>query len=675
GAQEPSGGEMQASALELAPLVSLADHLPLGQETRRQLAEYSPRGSVRDVVVRWNGDWNAPRRYSVRGRFQRLSLNRSGRVPGFTGVSGMLEASERGGTLFLNSQKSIVEMPLVFRDAHELDALSAQISWARIGAETELWINSVAFSNEHLAGSVFGVYRTAGAGSGSIDLTGRLTRADARFVSRYVPLVLSQATRDWLDAAFLAGHSSNVTLRLKGKLEDFPFRGGRNGVFQVTARITDGVLHYGKGWPDISNIACDLVFRGERMDVSAWQAAILGARLARVRAEIPDLTPGKEILHVAGEAEGPTATFFDFIDQSPVSGMIEDFTRGWQAQGTGRLALKLSIPLGNTAKSTVAGAYQFANNAVTIAPEVPVVEQAGGRVEFTGTSVRTQDLKGLLLGGPVSIAASTARDAPVRIDVQGRINADAARRAGGPQWVQHLRGATDWRATLRARKRSADIVVESSLQGLAVNLPAPLVKAAAETWPTRLERRVLAAGQDRLSLSVRDILSMNLLRRTEGERATITRGSVRLGGAAAEPDRNGVWVSGAVNALDLDRWLALLGQGGGGTQVEWGGIDVSLGKLDALGWRFSDLALKASVQGGEWQSTLSGKELDGSLTWQPQGTGKLVARMKSFAIPPATPGAEPAAGSEAPARKEPQDLPALDIVAEQFLVRDRQLGR
>jgi uncharacterized protein (TIGR02099 family) len=676
GAGSPSGGEMQASALELAPLVALADHLPLGQETRRQLAEYSPRGSVRDVVVRWTGDWSAPQRYSVRGRFQRLSLNRSGRLPGFAGISGMVEASERGGTLFLNSQKTVVEMPLVFQDVHELDALSAQISWARSGADTELWINNVAFSNAHLAGSVFGVYRTAGSKKGSIDLTGRLTRADARFVSRYVPLVLSQATRDWLDAAFLAGHSSNATLRLKGRLEDFPFRGGANGVFQVTARITDGVLHYGKGWPDISNIACDLVFRSERMDIHAWEGTILGARLAKVRVGIPDLTPGKETLNVAGEAEGPTATFLEFIEKSPVAGMIDDFTRGWQAQGAGRLALKLAIPLGDTSKSTVAGTYQFAGNAITISPEIPVVEQAGGRLDFTNTSVRTQDVKGVLLGGPVSISASTVREGPVRIDAQGRVNADAARRTAAPQWVQYLRGATDWRATLRARARSADVVIESDLQGLAVNLPAPLAKAAAETWPTRLERRVTAAGQDRLSLSVADIVSMNLLRRIEGERARITRGSIRFGAAAAvESDRNGVWVSGAVKALDADRWIAMLGRGEGATRVEWGGIDLRLGTLDALGLRFSDLAIQASATGAEWQSTLSGKELEGTVVWQPQGTGKLVARMKAFAIPASTPGAEAAPSGEAQANTEPRDFPALDIVAEQFRVRDLQLGR
>jgi uncharacterized protein (TIGR02099 family) len=674
GALRQGGGELRASALELAPLVALADHLPLGQETRRQLAEYSPQGSLREVAVRWSGDWSEPHQYSARGQFQRLSLNRSGRIPGFTGISGTLEASERGGTLFLKSQQATVDMPRVFRVTHELDALSAQVSWSRSGGETELWINNIAFSNAHVAGSVFGIYRTAGASSGSIDLTGRLTRADARFVGRYLPLGVAQKARDWLDAAFIAGHSSNVTLRLKGKLDEFPFSGGQDGVFQVTARVSDGVLHYADGWPDITNIAGDLVFRGSRMDVHAWSGAIFGTRLSKVRVEIPDLAAKDEILNVSGEAEGPTSEFLAFVAKSPVTGMMDDFTRGWQTQGTGRLTLKLSIPLGDTSKSRVAGAYQFSNNAVTMSPELPAVEEAWGRVEFTEKSVRAQDVKAVVLGGPATITANS-RDGSVGIAVQGRINADLARRTG-PQWVQNLRGATDWRAALTARKRDADIVIESNLQGLAVDLPAPLTKPAAETWPTRFERRILAEGRDRLSLSVGEILSMNLQRQLDGAKVAVTRGSVHFGGvAASESDRNGVWVTGAVKALDLDRWIALLGQGPGGMRVDWGGIDVRLGAVDILGLRFSELRVDGSVRDGYWRTSLSGKELDGELDWQPAGDGKLVARMRMFAIPSAPPDAGAAASREAQPRNEPQDLPALDVVAEQFVLRDRQLGR
>jgi uncharacterized protein (TIGR02099 family) len=667
-------GEMHANALELAALAALADRLPIGDDARKRLADYAPRGALYDVTVRWTGDWREPQSHSVRGRFENLALRHSGRIPGFSGVSGSVESGDRGGMLTLNAHKAAVDMPLVFREPLEFDALTAQVAWTRAAGGTELKLNSVAFSNAHLAGSVFGNYRAAGSTRGVIDLTGKLTRADAHYVSRYIPLVVGKDGRDWLDRAFIAGQSSDVTLRLKGDLDDFPFADGRNGVFQVTAKVTDGVLNYADGWPRIERIAGDLVFRGKRLDVHARQGSILGVRLGNVRAEIPDLVQDDQLVNVNGEAEGPTSEFFAFIHQSPVLGMIDHFVQGWQAQGTGKLALRLSIPLAAIDKTRVAGSYQFGGNTIVVDPDLPAVEQAAGRVEFTDSSVRAQNVSGVLLGGPVTISASPARDSTVRVTLQGRVNADAVRKAaGGPSWMRHVRGSTEWKAAVNARRRNADVVLESSLQGLAVDLPAPIVKTAQETLPLKVERRLLSPGEDRLSLAVGDIVSLNLIRRAEGPRATVTRGAVRFGGAAGEPERAGVWVSGALKALDVDRWFALLGPDAGETRIEWGGVDAKFETLDVSRRRFHDLAVNVALQGGQWRGTVSGKELNGNITWLPQGSGKLTARMKTLAIPALSPDA--AAPEEGALRRQDTELPALDIIAEQFVNKDRQLGR
>lgn len=675
GARRPARGELHANTVELGVLAALAGHLPLPEEARKQIAEFSPKGSLHDVAVRWSGDWREPSHYSARGRFHNLALARSGRLPGFSGVSGSLEGNERGGTLHLSGQKVRVDLPLVFRQPLDFDALSAQLAWARSGGQTELRLNNVSFSNAHLSGTVFGNYRTAGSRRGHIDLTGNLVRADARYVSRYVPVTAGKKTLAWLDTALAAGQSHDVSLRLKGDLDQFPFPEGKGGVFQVAAKVTGATLDYANGWPRIENIAGDLVFRGRRMDVHARQGTILGVRLGRVHAEIPDLLAEQEVLNVTGEAEGTTQDFLAFLEKSPVFGMIDRFTEGWRAEGNGRLTLKLSIPLTATERSRVTGVYQFTGNTLVSDPDLPALEQASGRIEFTESAVRAQNVTGTLLGGPVTVSANTAHDATVRVSVQGRVNTDAARRsASNPFWAQHLRGATEWRALYTVRKSSADVVIESDLQGIAMDLPAPLAKSASEALPFRFERRVLAPGQERIALAFGEVVSMNLVRRVENGRTVIARGAVRFGGAAGEPERPGVWVSGAVRALDLDRWLALARRAGADEmRVEWGGVDLKLGALDALGRRFGEVAVSAALQGGQWRSHLVGKGLEGSLVWQPQGRGRLVARMKTFAVPSPSPGAAQSAATGA--REKEPELPALDVIAEQFVNKERVLGR
>src|SRR5262249_8720312 len=279
----------------------------------------------------------------------------------------------------------------------------------------------------------------------------------------------------------------------------------------------------------------------------------------------------------------PTAEFLAFMEKSPVIGMIDHFTDTWQAQGTGKLNLRIEMPLRASEKTQIQGAYQFAANTVTTDPDLPALEQASGRVEFTESTVRAQGITGVVFGGPVTINAASQRDGTVRIVTQGRVNTENIRRTGSGQpgqLPQGFNGTTEWRATHTVQKRVADFIIESNLQGLAVELPAPLAKPAADALAFRFERKSLGQGQERLSVAFGDIVTAQLNRRAEGKRTVIPRGTVRFGGAAAEPEKNGVWVGGTVKSLDLDRWLALLRDTGGDMRIDWGGLDLKADAVD-----------------------------------------------------------------------------------------------
>ena len=671
GERTPPGGELRANALDLEPLMKIADRLPFEPELRKELDRYALRGSVYDAAVKWSGSWPQPGQYNVRGRFADLGLNAVGRMPGFAGVSGNIDGTERGGTLYLSTHKAAVDLPRVFRDKLAFDALTAQMDWQRNGEQYDLKLNTISFSNPDFAGSVFGTYHTAPDGPGVIDLTGSVTRAEARSVARYVPLQVGEGGRKWLDTAFLGGASNDVKVRLKGDLAGFPFAEG-GGVFQVTARVTGGVVDYAAGWPKIENIEGSLTFRGKSMDIAVREASVLGAKLTRVRAELHDLGAQNRVLTASGEAEGPTSEFLKFIEHSPLFETIDRFTESVHAEGRGRLVLKLAIPLASTKDTKVTGAYQFVNNRVQSEGDLFPFEQLNGKLEFTESDVRVPGATMTVLGGPATVKGAKQRDGTVRLNMAGRINLDNFLRANTAPWARALHGASDWTAAIVLRKRFADIVFDSTLQGIASGLPAPLAKTAPESLPLRLERRVTGAQQDRLTITVGSVVAAQLQRRREGENTIIERGNISLGGMAAEPERKGVWVTGGLKSLDLDQWSALLQSiSTTGNRVEFAGIDVKFGVLDVLGRRFNDLAITASAQGSVWRSVLVGRELAGEVAWRPEGKGKVTARMKNLVIPAATPGrSTPVADKE-----QPHELPALDIVAEQFQVNQASLGR
>lgn len=671
GAGSPPRGELQANALDFEPLVALADHLPFEPELRKELSSYAPRGSLYDLAVTWYGTWPQLQQHSVKARFVNLGVNAVGRVPGFAGVSGNIDSSERGGTLSLDAKKVVIDVPLLFRDKLAFDALTAQAGWAPKNDQYEFKFDNISFSNPGIAGSLFGTYQTVADARGIVDLSGHVSRAEILGIGRYIPLQLAERGRNWIEAAFQGGVASEIKVRIKGNLKDFPFPENKGGLFEVTARFAGGVLDYAYGWPKMENVEGNLKLHGRRMDATARDASILGARLARVRAEVPDLGSPERTLNLSGEAEGPTGEFLKFIDQSPVADLVDRFTTGVQAEGRGKLALKLALPLGSAKDTKVDGSYQFVNNQILNPGDPFPYEQVNGRLEFTDSSVRVPGATMTILGGPATLSGATQRDGTIRLAMAGRVNSDDLHRTNTTIWAQALRGATDWRAAVVIRKRQADIVFDSTLLGLASDLPPPLAKSAADSIPFKFERRVTGAQQDRVVVTLGSIVSAQLARRQDGAQTIVERGTVTLGGgSAAEPERKGLWISGGLKSLDLGQWFPLIKSTQAAGNYEIAGLDVKFGTLDMFGRRFHDLAIAGSAQGGVWQATVAGTELVGEVAWRSQAKGNVTARMKSLVIPPKIPG-RPAPAPD----KDPPELPALDIVAESFQVNQSSLGR
>ena len=673
---KPLRGELRANALDLDPLVALADRLPLEAGLRKELVAAAPRGSLFDLIVRWSGEWRAPTQFNVRGRFHGLALARTERIPGFSGLSGNVDGTEKAGTLHFSNIKTTLDMPKLFAAPLAFDTLTGQMVWARDSRAVEVRLNNVAFVNPDMAGTLFGAWRGGDTGPGVIDLAGQLTRADARQVVHYIPLTVAGTSRAWISRALVAGMSNDVRFQVKGDLARFPFPDNKGGTFFVVGKVAGGALNYADGWPRIENIEGDFAFRGKRMDIRARQGSIYGVRMPQVHAEIADLETNDPVLGIAGEAEGPTADFLEFIAKSPVAGMIDHFTDGMQAQGRGRLALKLTLPLQRMTDGKVSGAYQVTGNRLLADPDLPPLEQLSGRLEFSEGEVRVPGAAGTFLGGPISITAETQRDATVRVALQGRVNADNVRRAGGPGWMSYLRGSTDWRGTLTLRKKLADLVIESNLQGIASALPAPFIKSAAESVTLRIERQFVGPRQERLALQYGNTMSGVFLRHHDGRDTLIERGTIRFGeDAAAEPERAGLWIAGALRALDVDGWVRLLDESRGGAGITLGGIELKVDEVDVYDRKFHDLAIKTASQPGGMQIALAGREMEGSANWQSQGKRRVTARFSRLVIPEAQPGAVSPKSLKPASHDRTSDLPALEVTVEQFQLAGKPLGK
>ncbi len=669
--KKPAEGEVAANGLDLDALSRLAGFLPLDAGSRKMLADYAPQGRIFDLKLGWKGEAGAFSSFNLRARFEHLGLRAQGYFPGFVGLTGNIEGNEKGGLVNLESRNAALELPTVFADPRlEFEQLAAKVNWTLADGRIDLQLQNVAFNNKDASGNASGRYRSSPDGPGEIDITARLGRADGAAVWRYMPLVVNRDVRDWLRVAITGGRADDARLRLKGDLKDFPFTDGKDGIFQVSAKIVGADLRYASDWPGIDNIVGDLLFEGKRMRIRADRGSIYGVALSKVSAEIADLEAPEEIITVSGRAAGPTADFLRFIETSPVSGQIDHFTDGMSAAGSGILALKLTIPLRKVANTLIEGDYQFLRNELTVGAGMPPISDVNGRLQFTGSSVGVKEARAQLLGSPLLINAATRGDGAVAINAQGTLNIANLRRTVDHRILEHLSGSTPWRGEILMKNRAADITLESSLQGIASSLPEPFNKTSVETMPYRFALNVVPTAdvpRDQVRVTLGKDLTAHFHRRHEKERAVIERGVIGIGEAPPMPEK-GVLMAANVAAFNVDFWQELFA-GNGGFSNPVTQLSLRTNELTAFERPFSDVSLRAALQDGSWQGQVTSSEVTGDFSWKTEERGRLRARLKQLTIGDAR------RGKSLIAESPQSELPGLDIVAENFTLRGHKLGK
>ncbi len=667
-------GEFSANHLDMDVLTRLASFLPLDEATRQTLDRYTPQGRVDDLKLGWKGDAGALVSYALRGRFEKLGLHAQGYFPGFAGLTGTVEANEKSGVANLDSRQAAIELPAVFADSRlEFDQLKARTSWTVKNGRVEVQLQEAAFENKDAAGNASGRYLSSTTGPGEIDLSARLSRADGAAVWRYMPLAVSHEVSDWLRGAISGGRADDTRLILKGDLKNFPFTQPGQGLFQVTAKIAGARLRYAEGWPNIDDIHGDLRFEGKGMRIRADKGSIYGVAISGVEARIDDLETYDEIIHISGQAAGPTADFLRFIDTSPVTEKIDRFTEGMRAAGNGTLGLKLTIPLRRLADTVIDGQYQFAGNELTVDSDLPPLAGVNGRLHFTGNSISMKDARAQLLGAPLVINAGTRKDGAVTIAARGSLNIAELRKVYDVPLFDHLSGSAPWRATVVVNHRNADVVLESGLEGIASSLPEPFNKSTGSVLPVRFERSTLeaAAGRDQVRITLGKQVLVQLQRRREEHKPVIERGLIGINETPLLPEK-GVVLAASVPAFNVDFWRAQFPAVAGKegrlanpvTQ-----INLKTPEMTVFDRPLHEVSLRGALIGDAWQAQVTSREVKGELTWKGAERGRLQARLKSFVLDE-THQDKPAVAAE-PLR----ELPGLDIVADEFILRGHKLGR
>ena len=723
-------GEFKADLLDLTALAQIADRVPLQPQWRQPLLDYGPKGRIDSVSASWQGPLAAPTRYSVQGQLRQLEVAAVRGTPGVRALDVDFDLDQNAGRARLSMAGGSVDLPTVLQEGRvALDQLSAQASWQHRGDDWQVKLTDVRFANADAQGQASVKWRTSdplrtatrSRFPGELDLQATLTRADARQVHRYLPLVIDSAARDYVREAIVAGMASNVSFVVKGPLDQLPQVAPRQGVFRITVPVSQAKLAFvprslqpagEPPWPTLDDISGEVVIDGTQLQVKVAHASLGAAsalQVTRAQASIADLR--HTTVRVDADFKGPLAEALRTVQMSPLNERTAQALAQAKGAGLADYTLKLTLPIADLAKTTVQGSVRLVNNDFQFAPTVPWLARAKGLVSYTDEGVMLTGVQGRLLGGEARLeggllfapgAVATARGTPT-IRIAGQASADGLRQASELGFVarlaRYMEGGATYSAVLGLRLGAPELLVTSSLQGMASTLPEPLGKELSGTLPLRLQwglpeavlasgSTALARGQDRLSLSLDRLAQVVYERDTARPVARVLRGSISVGagtlGSLALPAQ-GVNANLNVARLDVDAWTSVMSQLGlealaTGARANSGTdyLPTTLAlRADSLVFgerQFNRLVAGADRDATLWRANVDATELNGYLEYRQAldttGAGRVYARLARLTLAPGT-----ASEVESLLDAQPASMPALDVVVDAFELRGKQLGR
>ncbi len=649
-------------------------------------------------------------------------------TPGIRAAAIDFDLSQAGGKARLSVHDGAIDVPGVFEDpVIRIGELSADLQWQVDGQAIAVTVSNLKFSNADAQGEGKASWRTGAAPArfpGVLDLQASISRADGSKVYRYLPLGVPKAARDYVRDSVVQGAATSAKFRVKGDLHDFPFKEPRLGEFRVTADVRDVTLAFVPrsvtrgtvSWPALTQLSGELVFERNGMQVKGAVGRFSGAPALQVRAEaqIPDFR--STVVAVTGEVHGALAQALEIVNNSPVSAMTGNALARASGTGDANVRLKLTLPIASIDHSKVQGSVTLSGNDIQITPDSPLLARSRGVVNFTESGFALVGTQARALGGDVrveggsrgvaSIPLPPGSDATILLRAQGMATAEGLRQAKELGFVSRLArdasGGAAYSLAIAFRRGVPEITVTSNLQGLALNLPVPLAKPADQVLALRYENVLMrdpgptAPGtpsrlQDRLTAEIGRLASIVYVRDVSGTEPRVMRGSIAVGlapGESAQLPDQGVMANINLTGVNLDAWEDVLGRaagagvGGASPLLAPTGsasvgyvpnvIAVRARELTMAGRTLHNVVVGGSRDGAVWRGNVDANELNGFVEYrQPSGSGggRLYARLARLSI-----AAAAATDVENLLDEQPDNLPALDIVVDDFDLRGKKLG-
>lgn len=561
---------LRTAELQLAPLNQLFASMPSVPENLRSVFDtLNLRGELSALQLAVGDLANPMAGWDVEGNFDDLQVDSWKGAPGVTSGTGYFELSDSGGYVVIDSQQFSMAFPTVFRDPLYYDDFygTLNLDW---DAQALLLHSEVitATAVEGEAQALFSLNIPFTSTEQGLEMGLMVGLADSHPVhrSKYIPYTLNTSLLDWLSSAIGDGNIEQAGFVWRGSL-----RPGASALrtVQLMLNLDHTSLAYHPDWPPVADLKGIVLIDDTNVSIWAERARFYDSVVQHLSAEAWMATGNAMQLAIDGRVDGSATDGLRAVNDSLLGSLTGGVFADWIAEGDLQTSLQLQLNLADKeAPPLVDVSVELENVDLAINPGRLPLEAVDGQLRYTsGAGFRAKDVQATLWGRALTaqIRQRPLRgdDAPFKLgesalevelqgsvaasDLQQWLSVDALALADGVTAVQGMVSVIPGETAL--------LVLNSSLEGVALDLPAPWKKEAADSMVLEL---ALPLGTEKtvIGMALGEDLSLHL---------DITGGafqSASLGLSAAPPEleSGAILVQGQAEVVDVESWLVFSSQ-------------------------------------------------------------------------------------------------------------------
>lgn len=674
---------LQADRLDLTPLTPILNALaPLPEGLATTVERLKVTGGLRNVLLDYRPQNTGDQRLSFAANLDRVGFDAYHGAPAARNVSGSISGDLGQGELRMDSKDFSLHLYPIFAKPWQYIQANATLTWKldKQGFTLIAPYLKVLGEEGKIAGDFLIRLHLDHSQEDYMDLRVGLVEGDGRYTAKYLPQVLSPALDEWLRTAILKGAVDEGFFQYQGSLNHDAIEAARS--ISLFFKVHDAELAFQPGWPHLSKISGDVFVEDSGVRIVASKGQLLDTKVRDVFVNIPHVASGHSShMLIDGSFAGGLGDGVKILQEAPI-GTAATFA-GWQGEGDLQGKLDLDIPLvkGEEPKIVV----DFKTDKARLKLSEPALELSQLKGDF-----RFDSSKGL--SGEGISAQAFDRPVSAQIFADGKPGKPNTRVVAKGQvaikkltdWLQvsqplPVSGELPYQLQLNLDGADSQLMVSSSLKGVAVDLPAPFGMSAS-TGRNSVFRMTLQGAERRYWFDYGELADFTFA--APSGKLGEGRGELFLGdGAALLPTSKGLRVRGILSELDVEPWKNLVDRyagkdPGGSAKQLLSSADFKVGTLSAFGTRLDQVNLQLTRQPAAWTLQIDSQQAKGTVGIPDAKAAPMAINMQYVRLPAADPAAQADENAPDPlASVDPKNVPPLDIAIEQLFQGPDLIGR